>query len=89
MCLEQFLCPIGILTDYLLIFLSGVPYEITTFTTDMSGAGTDADVYVVLYGRDTCTEQKSLCPVKQNRKKLFERGQKDKFVLEVRALSTF
>lgn len=65
---------------------SGVPYEITTHTSDMSHSGTNADVYVVLYGRETCTEKKSLCATKSERKKCFEKGQVDKFVLEVRAL---
>lgn len=63
--------------------VTGVPYEITTYTSDVSGAGTDSDVFVVLYGRDTCTQQKSLCPNKKERKKCFERNQMDKFVIEV------
>ena len=68
-----------------LVFLSpaGVPYEITTYTSDMSNSGTNADVYVVLYGRESCTEKMSLCANKNERKKCFERGQVDKFVLEV------
>ncbi|XP_074659812.1 lipoxygenase homology domain-containing protein 1-like [Tubulanus polymorphus] len=60
-----------------------IPYEITTYTSDMGSASTDADVFVVLYGVDTCTEQKSLCSSKQERKKCFRRGQKDKFVVEL------
>ena len=62
---------------------SGIPYEITTHTSDMSNSGTNADVYVVLYGQESCTEKKSLCSSKSERKKCFERGQVDKFVLEV------
>ena len=61
----------------------GVPYEITTYTSDISGAGTSADVYVVLYGRDTCTSQKSLCPNKNDRKKNFDKAKEAKFVIEV------
>ena len=60
-----------------------VPYEITVHTSDVSGAGTDADVFVVLYGNEVCTAQKSLCDTKKQRKESFERAQIDKFVLEV------
>ena len=64
--------------------LTGIPYEITVHTSDVSGAGTDADVYVVLYGRDIATQQKSLCSNKRERKKCFEKAATNKFVLEVR-----
>ena len=53
---------------------TGIPYEITTYTSDKRGAGTDADVYVCLYGRDMCTSLKSICPNKKDQKKLFSRG---------------
>ena len=59
------------------------PYEITVYTGDVSGAGTDADVYVVLFGKEKSTSQKSLCVNKQERKKYFERKSVDKFVIEV------
>jgi len=65
----------------------GVPYEVTTYTSDIRGAGTEADVYVVLYGRDTCTSQKSLCPNKSDRKKFFNKAEVAKFVLDVSAFS--
>ncbi|XP_013416715.1 lipoxygenase homology domain-containing protein 1 isoform X2 [Lingula anatina] len=60
-----------------------VPYEITTYTSDMRGGSTDADVYVVLYGKDSCTQQKSLCSSKRERKQSFNKGAVDKFVLEL------
>ncbi|XP_078666046.1 lipoxygenase homology domain-containing protein 1-like isoform X1 [Branchiostoma floridae x Branchiostoma belcheri] len=60
-----------------------VPYEIITYTSDVSGAGTDADVYVVLFGRDSQTEQKSLCGNKKERKEKFEKAQKDIFIVEM------
>ncbi|KAL8614278.1 hypothetical protein ACOMHN_007616 [Nucella lapillus] len=60
-----------------------IPYEITTFTTDKSGASTDADVYVVLYGKDDGTQQKSLCHNKRERKERFKKGAADKFVIEL------
>jgi hypothetical protein len=62
---------------------SGVPYEFTTYTSDIRGAGTEADVYVVLYGSDSCTSKKSLCPNKNDRKSRFDKGQAATFVVEV------
>ena len=32
--------------------LSGVLYTVTTYTVDVRGAGTDSNVYLVLYGSD-------------------------------------
>lgn len=50
----------------------------------MFGAGTDADVSIVLYGRDAvCTQQKSLCVNKRERRMYFERGAEDMFIVEV------
>ncbi|XP_070844973.1 lipoxygenase homology domain-containing protein 1 [Chaetodon trifascialis] len=61
-----------------------VPYEIKTFTSDLFGAGTDADVFIVLYGRDAvCTQQKSLCVNKRERRMYFERGAEDMFIVEL------
>lgn len=61
-----------------------VPYEIKTFTSDVFGAGTDADVFIVLYGRDAvCSQQKSLCVNKRERRMYFERGAEDMFIVEV------
>ncbi|ESO97796.1 hypothetical protein LOTGIDRAFT_208950 [Lottia gigantea] len=60
-----------------------IPYEITAYTSEKSGASTDADVYIVLYGKDTCTEQKSLCPTKRERKEHFNKGNVDKFIVEL------
>lgn len=66
-----------------LTFFTGIPYEITTYTSDISGASTDADVYVVLYGKEEATQKKSLCHSKRERKEHFKRGAMDKFVIEV------
>ncbi|XP_023678721.2 lipoxygenase homology domain-containing protein 1 isoform X1 [Paramormyrops kingsleyae] len=61
-----------------------VPYEIKTFTSDIFGAGTDADVFIVLYGRDgVCTQQKSLCVNKRERRMYFERDAEDMFIVEL------
>lgn len=65
-----------------------VPYEIKTFTSDVFGAGTDADVFIALYGRDAvCTQQKSLCVNKRERIMYFERGAEDMFIVEVQQQS--
>ncbi|KAK5900382.1 hypothetical protein CgunFtcFv8_025344 [Champsocephalus gunnari] len=61
-----------------------VPYEIKTFTSDVFAAGTDADVFIVLYGRDAvCTQQTSLCVNKRERILYFERGAEDMFIVEL------
>ncbi|XP_077594101.1 lipoxygenase homology domain-containing protein 1 [Stigmatopora nigra] len=61
-----------------------VPYEIKVFTSDVFGAGTDADVFLVLYGREAlCTQQKRLCVNKRERIMYFERGAEDMFIVEL------
>jgi len=71
----------------LLPFLkSVVPYEITVYTSDIFGAGTDADVFIVLYGSDgICTQQKSLCLNKREQRMYFERNSVNQFIVEVRS----
>ena len=64
-------------------FFIGTQYEVTTYTSDKSGASTDADVYIVLYGVEISTAQKSLCTTKAERKSSFKKGAMDKFVIEV------
>lgn len=60
-----------------------IPYEIKTYTSDKFGAGTSADVYVQLFGKDMqCTQQKSLS-TKQERSGKFKKGQVDVFVVEL------
>ncbi|XP_075875519.1 lipoxygenase homology domain-containing protein 1 [Nelusetta ayraudi] len=61
-----------------------VPYEIKIFTSDVFGAGTDADVFIVLYGqKGVCTQQKHLCVNKRERRLYFERGAEDMFIVEL------
>ncbi|XP_053159933.1 lipoxygenase homology domain-containing protein 1-like [Hemicordylus capensis] len=61
-----------------------VPYEVTVYTSDIFGAGTDADVYIVLYGADgVCTSQKSLCQNKRERRMYFERNTVNQFIIEL------
>ncbi|KAJ8261234.1 hypothetical protein COCON_G00169570 [Conger conger] len=66
------------------VYIPFVPYEIKTCTSDIFGAGTDADVFIVLYGRDgVCTQQKSLCVNKRERLMYFERSAEDMFIVEL------
>ncbi|KAG9355040.1 hypothetical protein JZ751_001753, partial [Albula glossodonta] len=61
-----------------------VPYEITTVTSDIFGAGTDADVFIALYGRNAvCTQQKYLCVNARERRLFFERNSEDMFIVEL------
>ncbi|XP_065818145.1 lipoxygenase homology domain-containing protein 1 [Labrus bergylta] len=66
------------------LYMPFVPYEIKIFTSDVFGAGTDADVFIVLYGRNAlCTQQKYLCVNKRERRLYFERGAEDMFIVEL------
>ncbi|XP_071795423.1 lipoxygenase homology domain-containing protein 1-like [Asterias amurensis] len=78
--IERILHPVETRTEE---YQKHVPYEFTVYTSDVSGAGTDADVFVTLYGQDIVTSQKSLCDNKKQRKESFERNQTDKFVVEL------
>uniref|UniRef100_A0A3Q2DDY8 Lipoxygenase homology PLAT domains 1b n=1 Tax=Cyprinodon variegatus TaxID=28743 RepID=A0A3Q2DDY8_CYPVA len=61
-----------------------VPYEIKIFTSDVFAAGTDADVFIVLYGQNgVSTQQKHLCVNKRERRLCFERGAEDMFIVEL------
>ncbi|KAL5006870.1 hypothetical protein ScPMuIL_015676 [Solemya velum] len=60
-----------------------IPYEVKTQTGKVSSAGTSANVYIQLYGKDTCTEKKSLCGSKRERKDKFKKGTEDLFIVEL------
>lgn len=47
------------------------------------GAGTSANVYVVLYGSDCATEEVILADTAKKKKDSFKRGSVDQFVKEV------
>ncbi|KAL0979113.1 hypothetical protein UPYG_G00180880 [Umbra pygmaea] len=66
------------------LYVPFVPYEIKTYTSDVFAAGTDADVFIVLYGQKAlCTQQKHLCVNKRERRMFFERGAEDMFIVEL------
>ncbi|XP_055478765.1 lipoxygenase homology domain-containing protein 1 isoform X2 [Psammomys obesus] len=61
-----------------------VPYEITLYTSDVFAAGTDANIFVVIYGCDAvCTRQKFLCTNKREQKLFFERKSASRFIVEL------
>uniref|UniRef100_A0A8C5H6N3 Lipoxygenase homology domain-containing protein 1-like n=1 Tax=Gouania willdenowi TaxID=441366 RepID=A0A8C5H6N3_GOUWI len=75
------LYPAELQTEFYMPF---VPYEIKIYTSDEFGAGTDADVFIVLYGcKGVCTQQKHLCVNKRERRLYFERGAEDMFIVEL------
>ena len=55
--------------------VAGIPYEITVWTGDVHGAGTDSNVFIQMYGDAGKTEQYML----RNRTDNFEQAQVDKF----------
>ncbi|XP_036179562.1 lipoxygenase homology domain-containing protein 1 isoform X1 [Myotis myotis] len=61
-----------------------VPYEITIYTSDVFAAGTNANVFIVIYGCDgLCTEQRNLCTNKREQKMFFERKSASRFIMEL------
>ena len=52
-----------------------IPYELTVWTADKKGAGTDANVFIQMYGDNGKTEEYQM----RNRTDNFERAQVDKF----------
>ena len=59
-----------------------MPYEIKIYTSKLSGAGTDANVHIQIYGVDKATEELMLCN-KTDRKGKFQTGSVDTFVPEL------
>ena len=60
-----------------------VTYEIVVFTSDMRGAETSANPYIVLYGEEMKTDKMNLCKNRAERRDKFKRGNIDRFALEV------
>uniref|UniRef100_A0A3Q3IQT0 PLAT domain-containing protein n=1 Tax=Monopterus albus TaxID=43700 RepID=A0A3Q3IQT0_MONAL len=57
-----------------------IKYEIIVVTGDEKGAGTDANVFIVIYGSSGDSGRRKL---RQKFRNLFERGQTDRFLLEM------
>ncbi|XP_003474113.1 lipoxygenase homology domain-containing protein 1 isoform X2 [Cavia porcellus] len=61
-----------------------VPYEIILYTSDVFAAGTDANIFIVIYGCDAvCTREKFLCTNKREQKLFFERKSASRFIVEL------
>lgn len=59
--------------------LAAVKYEVVVITGDLPGAGTDANVSIIIYGTNGDTGKR---PLKQRFRDLFEKNQIDKFQIE-------
>lgn len=57
-----------------------VKYEIIVITGDEKGAGTDANVFLTVYGSNGDSGRRQL---RQKFRNLFERGRTDRFMLEM------
>ena len=60
-------------------------FKFTIHTSPSRGSGTNANVYVQLFGCDgSSTEKHFLCPDRLDRRSKFESGQADAFVVELK-----
>jgi hypothetical protein len=64
-----------------LFFSEATSYKVTVRTGDVRGAGTDANVYVQVFGKQGDTGKLPLRQ-SQNTKNKFERGRADMFTVE-------
>ena len=76
--IEMFQLEINICISPFFLY-SEIPYEVTVWTSDLRGAGTDANVFLQMYGELGKTEQYNL----RNRTDNFEQGQMDKFKVKL------
>ncbi|CAM2710921.1 unnamed protein product [Rotaria socialis] len=83
--LELELYPKAMATE---VYTPHVPYEIKVVTSKVSGAGTDANIFVEIYGTDKTTGEVMLCN-KKERKGKFQTGSVDTFVLELEDVGQF
>lgn len=59
--------------------LAAIKYEVIVYTGDVSGAGTNANVFITLFGEHGDSGKR---PLKQSFRNLFEKNQIDKFNIE-------
>ena len=57
---------------------AGVPWQVWVFTSDIKNAGTDADVYMVVYGEKGKSDDIKL----ENKSDSFEQGHMDMFKID-------
>ena len=70
------------MTDTLCGLCAEIPYEITVWTGELKGAGTDANVFIQMYGENGKSEEYPL----RNRTDNFEQGQMDKFKVQIKMM---
>ena len=66
-----------------------INYEVTTYTSGVSGSSPSSNPYIAIYGRKSCTKEKPLVGNAEDRGRYFKSGGVDKFVLEVPPHTTF
>ena len=59
--------------------LAAIKYEVIVYTGDVSGAGTNANVWITVFGEHGDSGKR---PLKQSFRNLFEKNQMDKFTVE-------
>jgi len=79
--INKFNCLIRILMFIYFLFFLVILYKITIVTGDELGAGTDDNVYIIIFGEHNKTEKISLIESKSS-KNPFEKGQIDVFEIE-------
>jgi hypothetical protein len=79
---------LNIVSDAMLCVAAGlgnVKYDVAVFTGNESGCGTNANVFITIFGTNGDTGKR---PLTQRMRDLFERGQQDNFQLEAVDLGT-
>ena len=61
------------------VYPAEIPYEITVWTGELRSAGTDANVFIQMYGENGKTEEYAL----RNKTDNFETSQVDKFKVKI------
>ena len=57
-----------------------MPYEVKVYTGNVSGAGTDANVFITIYGQNDDSGERELR--KSDRRNKFEQNQVDTFIVK-------
>ena len=78
---EFFSCKLFPSSILINVLFSATSYDVSLKTGDIRGAGTDANVFVQIYGEQGDTGKLQLRTA-ENTKNKFERGRTDQFVLE-------
>ncbi|KAK3743614.1 hypothetical protein QZH41_006013 [Actinostola sp. cb2023] len=74
---------LNIAEDSAQVYRPHIPYEITVYTSDVQGAGTSANVFVVLCGVEGSTKEVVLADTDKKKKGTFNRASVNQFVKEL------